>query len=224
MKHLLCTAAFTLFAATTAMAADSTSAYQNGMKIMHQEMDIIYSGHVDSDFVRGMIPHHQGAIDMANVVLQYGKDEDIKSLARFIKVSQEGEIAQMTRWLERRGVAEPECKECEPKGDPNIEAFKSSMAVMHTNMNIAYSGDADADFVCGMIPHHQGAIDMAEILREEGSDPEIQTLAVSIIRSQNSDIARMNGWLERHNITCKLADASAMPSCHKGMDPHAGHH
>lgn len=211
MKYALYLAILSLFSATSALACESTTAYQQGMKIMHRDMDIVYSGEINTDFVRGMIPHHQGAIDMANVVLKYGKDEGVKSLAHFIKVSQEGEIAKMNRWLERRGVPEPTCKECEPKGDPNIEAFKAVMTNMHQKMNIAYSGNADVDFVCGMIPHHQGAIDMAAILRSEGSDPEILKFSTAIIRSQNSDVARMNRWLERNHVTCKLSD---MPMDH----------
>lgn len=206
---------------SAALAVDSppssTTAYQHGMGVMHHDMDIVYTGQIDTDFVRGMIPHHQGAIDMAEVELQYGKDETIKDLAHFIKVSQEGEIAFMHRWLERRGLPEPKCRECEPKGVASIEAFKQSMMVMHHNMNIAYSGDADVDFVCGMIPHHQGAIDMAEILRADGSDPEILKLATGIIRSQNSDIARMNGWLKSHNVTCKLSDVPMQHAMHGGM-------
>ena len=59
----------------------------------------------DAAFVRGMIPHHQGAIDMARVQLKYGTDRELRALAAHIIADQEIEIRQMSNWLEMRGVA-----------------------------------------------------------------------------------------------------------------------
>jgi len=70
---------------------------------MHRDMAIDYSGDADVDFVKSMIPHHQGAIDMAKVELQYGKDPAIKSLAEGIIKAQEAEIAMMREWLKKNG-------------------------------------------------------------------------------------------------------------------------
>lgn len=68
---------------------------------MSVDMAVDPSGDADVDFVRMMIPHHQGAIDMARIQLEYGKDEGIKALAREIIEAQEKEIAQMKDWLEK---------------------------------------------------------------------------------------------------------------------------
>jgi uncharacterized protein (DUF305 family) len=70
---------------------------------MHSAMDITYTGKADVDFVKGMIPHHAGAIDMAKAVLAYGKDPEIKKLAEGIIKAQEAEIAEMQAWLKKNG-------------------------------------------------------------------------------------------------------------------------
>jgi len=91
--------------APAASARDSlaTVAYKAASAKMHKDMDIAYEGDADADFVRGMIPHHQGAIDMAKIVLVHGKDPELKKLAEGIVAEQEKEIALMRAWLKRNG-------------------------------------------------------------------------------------------------------------------------
>ena len=81
----------------------STQAYRAANEKMHRGMDIIYSGDSDVDFARGMIAHHQGAIDMAKVVLEHGNDPEIRKLAEAVITAQEAEIAWLQDWLARRG-------------------------------------------------------------------------------------------------------------------------
>ena len=75
--------------------------YRDAMAKMDQGMSIPYTGDSDKDFVAGMIAHHQGAIDMAKVELQYGKDPQLKQLARNIIKSQNEQIAFMKSWQAR---------------------------------------------------------------------------------------------------------------------------
>ena len=86
-----------------------------------------------------------------------------------------------------------------PKGDtgPSSLAFQGINMKMHEAMNITFTGNADVDFVKGMIPHHQGAIDMAKTVLAFGKDPDVRKLAEEIIKAQETEIALMNEWLKR---------------------------
>ena len=94
---------------------------------------------------------------------------------------------------------------------PSTKMFKDAMHMMHEDMNIQYTGDTDADFVRGMIPHHQGAIDMAKIELQEGKDPKIKKMAAEIIKAQEAEIKTMKAWLAEHDKSA----APAKPSAHK---------
>ncbi|MEI4262685.1 CopM family metallochaperone [Roseovarius sp. D0-M9] len=77
----------------------------------------------------------------------------------------------------------------------STQAFIAANDAMHADMAIEMTGDADVDFIRGMIPHHQGAVAMAEIALEHGEDPEVIKLAQEIIDAQRAEIAWMEEWL-----------------------------
>jgi uncharacterized protein (DUF305 family) len=122
MKSLLLAATITLALGLPALAQDkapmapmagmtatdtatpATQAYQAANMQMHEDMAVQYTGDADVDFIKSMIPHHQGAIDMAKIVLQYGTDPEVKALAEGVIKAQEGEIAFMQDWLKKKGL------------------------------------------------------------------------------------------------------------------------
>jgi uncharacterized protein (DUF305 family) len=84
--------------------SDAGKAYMDAMKKMDPPMmTAALEKDPDVAFVKGMIPHHQGAIDMAKAVLQHGKDDKVKAWANQIIKAQEAEIAEMQAWLKDRG-------------------------------------------------------------------------------------------------------------------------
>lgn len=193
-------------------APDSVKAYCDDFAKMHREMNIVYRDDADVDFVLGMIPHHQGAVDMAETVLKYGSDPDIRALAEWIIFAQEIEIADMRHWAYVRGYLDcPDCsadtyadhagamQHAKISNSKATKEYVAAMHAMHAEMNIHFTGDADVDFVKGMIPHHQAAIEMARSLVRHGQNPELQELARAIITSQKNEIWRMRRWLENHS-------------------------
>ena len=86
------------------------------------------------------------------------------------------------------------------KGDssPASLAFHAINAKMHDGMDITFTGNADIDFVKGMIPHHQGAVDMAKTVLAFGKDPEVKKLAEDVIKAQETEISWMKDWLKKN--------------------------
>ena len=119
MKSILFIAALSVFSAAamaqtpahqhsavSSSGSDSTQEYKTAMDEMHAGMNIAYTDDADVDFARGMIPHHQAAVAMAQTQLKYGKDPVLRKMSQDIIKAQKTEIKQLQDWLRQREHAQ----------------------------------------------------------------------------------------------------------------------
>lgn len=142
---------------------------------------------VDRAFVADMIPHHESAVAMAQIALKRGESSFVKELANDIVSSQTTEISTMRR--EDKALA---------AGGVMRGALGVSEHMMGMDHDIAAlrsAGAFDRAFIEMMIPHHEGALVMAQVELDKGADPELKALAKAIRAAQEREIAKMREHL-----------------------------
>ncbi len=167
--------------------------YKKTMTNMHAEM-LIGMGYNDPDtaFAKGMLGHHRGAIDMAKIQLKYGTDEAMRQLAQDIITAQQAEIDILNKWL----ASHPDAPKPKPNTTAMQQAYAKSMEDMHGDMTLGIADPMpDMAFARGMLPHHIGAVDMAKVQLEYGTDEEMRQLAQTIIDTQQAEIDVMQNWI-----------------------------
>jgi uncharacterized protein (DUF305 family) len=150
----------------------------------------------DLRFIDGMIPHHEGAVVMAKAALQKAKHPELKKLAAEIIKAQDKEIAEMKQWRSQwyaKASSTPMAYDSQMGHMMAMsEAQKQSM-MMNVDLGAA-DAEFDLRFINAMIPHHQGAVVMAEDALKKSQRTEIKTLSQNIITSQQAEIKQMEAW------------------------------
>ena len=167
--------------------------YLEMMDTMMQNMDTVkMKQYADLDFMRMMIPHHQGAVEMSLYEIQHGRNFEMIQLAKSIIAEQTNEIQQMSLWVKSYHSK----KEMET----NIyqKPLMQTMLVMMEQMPPpALLSDTDKSFAAVMIPHHQAGVDMAKVILQYGQDKVVSRMAQNIISSQQVEIEQMKSFLKK---------------------------
>ncbi len=173
--------------------SDMLKDYTKSMISMHNEM-MVGMGYNDPDtaFAKSMLGHHRGAVDMAKIELKYGTDETMRKLAQDIIDSQQLEIDILNKWL----ASHPDAPKPKPNTEAMQEAYAKGMNTMHSDMMLGIAEPvADMAFARGMLPHHIGAVDMAKVQLQYGTDEEMRKLAQDIIDAQQPEIELIQNWI-----------------------------
>lgn len=140
----------------------------------------------DRGLVNDMRPHHESAIRMAKLAIKRGEHPQIRALAQDIVTAQSSEIALMGRLG----------NQLFPNGNDH-----STLAMDQDAMGMSMDDSAlktrevfDRAFIDMMVPHHRGAIAMAEMELKKGQNSATRTLAQNIVKAQTAEIAQMNKW------------------------------
>ena len=160
---------------------------------MNHSNDSMGASDADISFVKMMIPHHEQAVKMADMANREGLSAELTELAAAIRVAQQPEIDQMKQWLDEWGV--------------ELDSHASHMGghdmtgMMSDDDMKALDNATGAEFeklwLTMMIEHHQGAIEMANQVRTDGSESKVRSLAEAIIAAQKTEIAQMTGMLAK---------------------------
>lgn len=143
----------------------------------------------DGAFIVEMIPHHESAVEMAEIAEQRAEHDEVKDLAREIVSTQTAEIGALEQEHQRL-FGQPTSKG--DHGTMGLPAHETGMHMDPTTLENARP--FDRAFIDMMIPHHQGAIRMARIELAQGEDPDLAKIAEAIIAAQAREIREMNEW------------------------------
>ncbi len=153
-------------------------------------------GQIDSHFIEQMIPHHEDAITMAKLALTHAEHQEIKTLSNDIIKAQSEEIGRMKQWYKTWfGNEVPSVGAVAGHG----MGMMMSGGMMGNETDVKTLGNAkpfDKEFIEQMIPHHQMAVMMAQMLLNSTNRPEMKQLAENIISAQTKEINQMREWYQ----------------------------
>ena len=179
---------------------------------------------VDGAFLTQMVPHHEGAIEMAEIAMERAQHPEITQLANEIVRTQTSEIQRLNE------IHESVFNTSISGSDQGDLGMDQSMMGMDMDMDaLETARPFDREFIDQMIPHHQGAIRMARVQLRYGEDQETKDLATQIVDAQAREIEQMNAWRKAwYGETSPSGgvpdlDEMGMSSSPEGMMDHSGH-
>jgi len=159
-------------------------------KGMARQMVMENGKYSDERFIDAMVPHHQGAIAMAEVALKNAEHEEIKELSENIISTQQAEIEEL------KAIKNEEFGTSSVPMEMSQEQM-GGMGMMANPEQLANRDPFDRAFIDNMIPHHRSAIEMAQVAYEKSKVPEIKELAEGIVSAQQREITQMEGWRQQ---------------------------
>lgn len=151
---------------------------------------------IEEAYLKGMVPHHEMAVEMAEIASERAEHRQVKQLAGAIIETQNAEIGQMEQ-IYQRLTGEEIVPDPAAHDELGLSQAAAGMDEGGAAMLEDTRKDFDKVFIDMMIPHHQGAIRMAYIALDETEDEELTNLATAIVDAQSREIRDMNSWRER---------------------------
>lgn len=189
-----CTNTTVVNPATPSPVTNHTTSPNQLMTVMNNMMAKMHgammTGSTDQDFATMMIEHHKGAVEMANIELQSGKDSQLKTMAESIIKAQQSEITKFQDFLTKNPSTTMDMDMTNPSNKELMDTMNMTMPQL--------KGNTDFDFATLMIPHHQSAVDMANVELKYGKFDEIKKIAQQIIADQQKEIKDFQDWLSKN--------------------------
>ncbi len=189
---------------TVAITSNISKGRSAGVKPMMgalgDNQQVTNSSLIDAHFIEQMIPHHEDAITMAKLALERSERDEIRSLSQNIIDGQSREIDEMKSWYKDWFGRELPENASVMSGHGMMSGSSMHMGMMGTNMDLSKlqnATDFDKVFIEDMIPHHQMAVMMANMLKVSTTRAEMQKLAEDIIVAQTKEIDQMRLWYQK---------------------------
>lgn len=179
---------------------------------MHERMMVATGANASETWVRKMIEHHRGAVAMSQVLIDGGGDPGLVRMARTGAEKQQREIGELERLL-AGGIA---------GGSGEANPFGPGEQSMHQQMMAATGANLSETWARKMIAHHQGAVDMSEVLIQQGGNPQVLAMARRIAEDQRREIAHLEAMLRGEGMPAAGAPASTVAPAAPGRESSRG--
>lgn len=180
------------------MANDPSNPFGEAEMQMHERMTAATGANASETWVRKMIEHHRGAVEMSRVLINGGGDPDFVQMARTDAAKQQREIGELERML-AGGIT---------GGSGEANAYGPVEQSMHQQMMAATGANLSETWARKMIAHHQGAVDMSEVLIRQSGNPQVVALARRTAEDQRREIAHLEAMLRGEGMPAAGAPAA----------------